>query len=192
METVLSGIQPTGGFHIGNYLGAVQNWVELQAQHRCFFCIVDLHAMTQEYEPAQMKKRVEEMTAELLACGIDPARSTLFVQSHVPEHTELAWFLTTVTPFGDLERMTQFKDKREKNENVNAGIFNYPVLMAADILLYRATLVPVGADQIQHLELTREIVRRFNGRFGETFAEPKPLHVKPLKILGLDGKQKMS
>jgi tryptophanyl-tRNA synthetase len=192
MDTVLSGIQPTGGFHIGNYLGAVQNWVALQTQYRCFFCIVDLHAMTQDYDPRQMGMRVEEMTAELLASGIDPARATLFVQSHVPEHTELAWILTTVTPHGDLERMTQFKEKRAQSESLNAGWFSYPVLMAADILLYRANLVPVGMDQLQHLELTREIVRRFNGRFGETFAEPKPLHTKALKILGLDGKQKMS
>jgi tryptophanyl-tRNA synthetase len=192
METVFSGIQPTGGFHIGNWLGAVQNWVSLAERYRCFFCVVDLHAMTQEYDAGEMSARVADMTAELIACGIDPARSTLFVQSHVPEHTELAWILNTVTPFGDLGRMTQFKDKSERTENINAGLFNYPVLMAADILLYHATLVPVGADQVQHLELTREIVRRFNLRFGDTFAEPKPLHTKALKILGLDGKQKMS
>jgi tryptophanyl-tRNA synthetase len=192
METVFSGIQPTGGFHIGNYLGAVQNWVALVEQFRCLYCIVDLHAMTQEYDTQQMPTRVIEMTAELIACGLDPARAPLFVQSHVPEHAELAWILNTVTPFGDLERMTQFKDKREQMESVNAGWFNYPVLMAADILLYRATRVPVGLDQTQHLELTREIVRRFNLRFGETFAEPQPLHTRALKILGLDGKQKMS
>jgi tryptophanyl-tRNA synthetase len=192
METVFSGIQPTGGFHIGNYLGAVQNWVALVEQYRCLYCIVDLHAMTQEYDPQKMPARVTEMTAELIACGIDPARSILFVQSQVPEHTELAWILNTVTPYGDLGRMTQFKDRSEQSENVNAGVFNYPVLMAADILLYRATRVPVGVDQTQHLELTREIVRRFNLRFGDTFAEPQPLHTRALKILGLDGKQKMS
>jgi tryptophanyl-tRNA synthetase len=190
METVFSGIQPTGGFHIGNWLGAVQNWVALQSQHHCIYCIVDLHAMTIDYQPAEMPSRVEEMTAELLACGIDPSRATLFVQSHVIEHSELMWILNTVTPYGDLGRMTQFKDKG--GESTNAGIFNYPVLMAADILLYRATLVPVGQDQVQHLELAREITRRFNGRFGDTFPEPKPLHTKAMKILGLDGKQKMS
>jgi tryptophanyl-tRNA synthetase len=192
MEIVFSGIQPSGGFHIGNWLGAVQNWVALQEEYLCLFCVVDLHAMTQEYDPAAMPQRVTEMTAELLACGIDPVRATLFVQSHVPEHTELAWVLNTVTPFGELGRMTQFKDKSERAEVTNAGLFNYPVLMAADILLYRAGLVPVGADQVQHLELAREITRRFNARFGDTFPEPKPLHTKALKILGLDGKQKMS
>jgi tryptophanyl-tRNA synthetase len=192
METVFSGIQPTGGFHIGNWLGAVQNWVELADRYRCFFCVVDLHALTQEYEPQKMPVRVVEMTAELLACGIDPTRSTLFVQSHVPQHAELAWILNTSTAFGELERMTQFKDKSARAEFVNAGIFNYPVLMAADILLYHATKVPVGVDQTQHLELTREIARRFNARFGDTFAEPTALHTKALKILGLDGKQKMS
>lgn len=192
METVFSGIQPSGGFHIGNWLGAVQNWVELVEKYRCLYCIVDLHAITIDYDPAEMPRRVTEMTAEVLACGLDPARCTLFVQSHVPEHTELMWILNTVTPYGELGRMTQFKDKAERAEVVNAGLFNYPVLMAADILLYGATKVPVGVDQVQHLELTREIARRFNSRFGETFAEPMPLHTKALKILGLDGKQKMS
>lgn len=193
METIFSGIQPSGGFHIGNWLGAVRNWVELQDSYRCIYCIVDLHAMTQDYEPAEMPKRVEAMTAELLASGIDPARSILFVQSQVPEHSELMWILSTVTPFGDLGRMTQFKDKSERApENINAGLFTYPILMAADILLYQATRVPVGADQIQHLELAREITRRFNGRFGETFPEPQPVHTAALRILGLDGKQKMS
>ncbi|HZS39275.1 MAG TPA: tryptophan--tRNA ligase [Polyangia bacterium] len=185
-------MQPTGGFHIGNWLGAVQNWVAIADQYRCFFCVVDLHALTQDYEPKQLAVRVVEMTAELLACGIDPTRSTLFVQSHVPQHAELQWILNNVTPYGDLGRMTQFKDKSERAEVVNAGIFNYPVLMAADILLYHATKVPVGMDQLQHLELAREIARRFNARFGDTFAEPLPLHTKALKILGLDGKQKMS
>lgn len=190
--TVLSGIQPSGGFHIGNYLGAVRDWVALQDRHRCYYCIVDLHALTQTYDPAAMAGRVLEMAAELLACGIDPERSTLFVQSHVPEHAELAWVLATVTPMGELSRMTQFKEKSERADYVNCGLFTYPVLMAADILLYKASHVPVGEDQIQHLELTREIVRRFNNRFGETFVEPQPIHKAPLRILGLDGKQKMS
>jgi tryptophanyl-tRNA synthetase len=192
-DTVFSGIQPTGGFHIGNYFGAVQNWIALAEKYRCLYCIVDLHAMTQDYEPSQMPPRVRDMAAELLASGLDPSRCTLFVQSHVPEHAELMWILSTVTPFGDLGRMTQFKDKSEHSpDNINAGLFTYPILMAADILLYRATLVPVGVDQTQHLELAREVTRRFNGRFGETFPEPKPLHTRALKILGLDGKQKMS
>jgi tryptophanyl-tRNA synthetase len=193
METVFSGIQPSGGFHIGNYFGAVQNWVALQDQYRCLYCVVDLHALTQSYQPREMKDRVETLAAELLASGIDPNRSVLFVQSHVPEHAELAWILSTVAPYGELSRMTQFKEKSEREpDNINAGLLNYPVLMAADILLYRATRVPVGVDQVQHLELTREICRRFNSRFGALFPEPQPLHTKALKILGLDGKQKMS
>jgi tryptophanyl-tRNA synthetase len=193
METVFSGIQPSGGFHIGNYLGAVQNWVKLAEDYRCLYCIVDLHAITQAYEPKEMPARILEMTAELIGCGIDPGRATIFVQSQVPEHSELAWLLGTVTPYGELGRMTQFKDKSERApDNINAGLFTYPILMAADILLYRATRVPVGVDQTQHLELAREIARRFNARFGDTFPEPQPLHTKALKILGLDGKQKMS
>ena len=193
METVFSGIQPSGGFHIGNYFGAVQNWVGLQDSYRCLYCVVDLHALTQSYDVAAMQSRVETLAAELLASGIDPNRSVLFVQSHVPEHSELAWLLSTVTPYGELSRMTQFKEKSEREpENINAGLMSYPILMAADILLYRATRVPVGVDQVQHLELAREICRRFNGRFGEVFPEPQPLHTKALKILGLDGKQKMS
>lgn len=193
-ETVFSGMQPSGGFHIGNYLGAVRDWVSLQNQHRCFYCIVDLHALTQPYDPAAMNEKVMDMAVELLACGIDPQQATLFVQSHVPEHTELAWILSTVAPFGELSRMTQFKEKGERAEYINCGLFTYPVLMAADILLYGATRVPVGEDQIQHLELTREIVRRFNARFGEPalFTEPLPLHRAPLRIMGLDGKTKMS
>jgi tryptophanyl-tRNA synthetase len=193
METVFSGMQPSGGLHIGNLLGALQSWVELQDRYRCIYCIVDLHALTQSYEPAEMKDRVVTMAAEYLAGGIDPNKSVLFVQSHVLEHSELAWLLSTVAPYGELSRMTQFKEKSEKEpDNINAGLFSYPVLMAADILLYRATRVPVGVDQVQHLELAREICRRFNARYGETFPEPQPLHTKALKILGLDGKQKMS
>jgi tryptophanyl-tRNA synthetase len=193
METVFSGIQPSGELHLGNYLGAVRTWVELQEQYRCFFCIVDFHAITQRYEPTEMSKRIREMAVDLVACGVDPDKCTLFVQSSVPEHTELAWALSSVTPHGDLERMTQFKDKSEKDpENINAGIFTYPVLQAADILLYGATRVPVGEDQRQHLELSREIVRRWNARYGQTFAEPQPLFSSTPKILGLDGQSKMS
>src|SRR3954447_20572754 len=193
METVFSGIQPSGELHLGNYLGAVRTWVELQQSYRCFYCIVDYHAITQSYEPAEMSRRVREMAIDLLACGIDPERATLFVQSAVPEHTELAWALSSVTPYGELGRMTQFKDKSEHQpDNINAGLFTYPVLQTADILLYGATRVPVGEDQRQHLELAREIVRRFNARFGDTFAEPQPLFSTTPKILGLDGQAKMS
>jgi tryptophanyl-tRNA synthetase len=193
METVFSGIQPTGDLHLGNYLGAVRNWVALQEGYECIYCIVDYHAITQPYQPSEMARRVRAMAVDVLACGVDPQRATLFVQSAVPEHTELAWILGSVTPFGDLSRMTQFKDKSEHHpENVNAGIFNYPVLQAADILLYGATRVPVGEDQRQHLELAREIVRRFNARFGDTFLEPQPIWSTTPKILGLDGQAKMS
>jgi tryptophanyl-tRNA synthetase len=193
MEAVFSGIQPSGELHLGNYLGAVRNWVALMGQYRCFYCIVDYHAITQRYEPATMAARARAMAIDVLACGVDPDRATLFIQSAVPEHTELAWVLASVTPHGDLERMTQFKDKAEHNpDNINAGLFTYPVLQAADILLYGATRVPVGEDQRQHLELAREIVRRFNARFGETFAEPQPLFSTTPKILGLDGQAKMS
>jgi tryptophanyl-tRNA synthetase len=193
METVFSGIQPSGELHLGNYLGAVRTWVELQDQYHCFFCIVDFHAITQPYEPGEMSRRIRDMAVDLVACGVDPTRATLFVQSAVPEHTELAWALSSVTPFGDLGRMTQFKDKSERNpDNINAGLFTYPVLQAADILLYGAKRVPVGEDQRQHLELAREIARRWNARFGATFDEPQPLFSSTPKILGLDGQAKMS
>ena len=192
-ETIFSGIQPSGELHLGNYLGAVRNWVALQDSYRCFFCVVDYHAITQPFEPAEMQRRVRDMAADLLACGIDPAKSTLFVQSAVPEHTELTWAISAVTPFGELGRMTQFKEKSAKDpDNVNAGIFTYPVLMAADIIIYGATRVPVGEDQRQHLELAREIVRKWNARFGHTFAEPEALFSSTPKILGLDGQAKMS
>jgi len=192
-ETIFSGIQPSGELHLGNYLGAVRNWVALQSSYRCFYCIVDYHAITQPFDPTQMGRRVREMAADLIACGIDPAVSTLFVQSAVPEHTELAWALASVTSHGELGRMTQFKDKSEKSpDNINAGIFTYPVLQAADILIYHATKVPVGEDQRQHLELAREIVRKWNARFGETFREPEALYSTTPKILGLDGQAKMS
>jgi tryptophanyl-tRNA synthetase len=193
METVFSGIQPSGQLHLGNYLGAVRTWVALQDTHTCFYCIVDYHGITQPYQPDEVSHLVREMAIELLACGLDPARCTLFVQSAIPEHTELAWALASVTPHGELGRMTQFKDKAEHHpDNINAGLFTYPILQAADILLYGATRVPVGEDQRQHLELAREIVRRFNARFGETFVEPQPLLSTTPRILGLDGQSKMS
>ena len=193
MDIVFSGIQPSGELHLGNYLGMVRNGVALQEQYRCFFCIVDLHAITQPYESAELPQRTLDMGRDLLACGIDPQRSTLFVQSHVPQHTELAWILSTVAMFGELSRMTQFKDKSQKQEdNINAGLFTYPVLQTADIALYKGGYVPIGQDQVQHLELAREIVRRFNARFGHTFPEPQALLSSTPKILGLDGKAKMS
>jgi tryptophanyl-tRNA synthetase len=193
METVFSGIQPSGELHLGNYLGAVRNWVRLQEQYRCVFCIVDYHAITQEYDTKVMVRRVEEMVIDLLALGIDPDRSLLFLQSMVPEHTELCWVLNNVTGFGHLERMTQFKDKSQSQpENINVGLFDYPVLQAADILLYHAEKVPVGADQVQHIELARSIARSFNHRWGKTFPECQPLLTTLPKLLGLDGKAKMS
>jgi tryptophanyl-tRNA synthetase len=194
MARVFSGIQPSGELHIGNYLGAVQNWVKLQYQHDCLFCVVDLHAITQPYEPATLGARTTDMAIGLLAAGIDPERAILFVQSHVSEHAELNWLLNTVTPLGELERQTQFKDKAQRHESVPAGLLNYPVLQAADVLLYLATLVPVGEDQLQHLELMREIARRWNSRFANGFAFPEPQALlSPAKrILGLDGQAKMS
>jgi tryptophanyl-tRNA synthetase len=193
MHRVFSGIQPSGELHIGNYLGAVRNWVALQNEHECIFCIVDLHAITQPYEPRDLAARTLEMALGLLAAGLDPERCTLFVQSHVPEHTELAWALSTVAPLGELGRMTQFKDKSAREETVPAALLNYPVLQAADILLYKADRVPVGEDQLQHLELAREIARRWNARFGrEFFPEPQPILSNARRIVGLDGNAKMS
>jgi tryptophanyl-tRNA synthetase len=195
MPRIFSGIQPSGELHIGNYLGAVQNWVRLQASYDCLFAIVDLHAITAKYDPATLARRTREMAVGLLAAGIDPERATLFVQSHVPEHVELMWLLNAVAPLGELERMTQFKDKAQHVESIPAGLLNYPILMAADILLYRADLVPVGEDQVQHLELTRVIARRWNAEFGrdqDFFPEPKPLLTEAKRIMGLDGQAKMS
>jgi tryptophanyl-tRNA synthetase len=195
MPRIFSGIQPSGELHIGNYLGAVKNWVELQHSYDCIFCVVDYHAITQPYEPAELRRRTMEMATSLLAAGLDPEKCTVFVQSHVPEHTELAWIFNTVTPIGELERQTQFKDKAQRQESVVAGLLNYPVLQAADILLYRADSVPVGEDQVQHLELSREIARKWNARFAggeEFFPEPKPLLTAIRRVVGLDGQAKMS
>ena len=170
---VFSGIQPTGVMTLGNYLGALKNWVKLQDDYDCYYCIVDMHALTVRQDPVQFRKNILDAYALMLACGIDPDRSTAFIQSHVKTHAELAWVLNCNTPFGELSRMTQFKDKSQKHpDNVNAGLFTYPTLMAADILLYQADLVPVGVDQKQHLELTRNIAQRFNQAYGDTFVVP--------------------
>jgi len=195
MPRIFSGIQPSGELHIGNWLGAVQNWVNLQRSYESLICIVDLHAITGKYDKDTLPQRTRDMAVGLLAAGIDPAQATLFVQSHVPEHSELQWLLNSVTPLGELERMTQFKDKSQKFESVPAGLLNYPVLMAADILLYRADLVPVGEDQVQHLELAREIARKWNAEFGggvDFFPEPQPILTGAKRITGLDGQAKMS
>jgi tryptophanyl-tRNA synthetase len=193
MTRVFSGIQPSGELHIGNYLGAVQNWIRLQDRHECVFSIVDLHAITQPYAPAELAQRTLDMAVGLLAAGIEPERSILFVQSHVAEHTELNWILTTVAPLGELERQTQYKDKAQRQESVPAGLLNYPVLQAADVLLYQASLVPVGEDQLQHLELMREIARRWNGRYASGFfPEPQAQLTSAKRVLGLDGQAKMS
>jgi tryptophanyl-tRNA synthetase len=178
---VLSGIQPTAeSFHFGNYLGAVRQWVALQEQYDAFYCVVDLHAVTVEHDPAELSHRTRLAVAQLLAAGLDPQRCTLFVQSHVPEHAQLAWVLGCITGFGEAARMTQFKDKAQKQEaeRTSVGLFTYPILQAADILLYQTELVPVGADQKQHLELTRDLAQRFNQRFGETFRVPQPYIVR--------------
>jgi tryptophanyl-tRNA synthetase len=209
MSRIFSGIQPSGALHIGNYLGAVKNWVDLQHKYESIFCIVDYHAITLPYEPADLRARTADMALSLLAAGLDPAKCTLFIQSRVPEHTELAWIFNTLTPLGELERQTQFKEKASREESVPAGILNYPVLQAADILLYRADLVPVGEDQVQHLELSREIARKWNARFDFPttvdhalsrmegaevgyFPEPKPLLTPTRRVMGLDGQAKMS
>ena len=184
---VLSGIQPTGSPHIGNYLGALKNWVKIQYDYESIYCIVDLHAITLYQKPAELRHKIMELAGILLAIGIDPKHSALVVQSSVPAHAELAWLLTCVTPVGWLQRMTQFKAKAESQETVSDGLLQYPVLMAADILLYQAALVPVGDDQQQHLELTRDIAQRFNSVYGETFVMPETrLPAVGARIMGLD------
>ena len=173
-QVVLSGIQPSGQLCVGNYLGALKNWVPMQDEYECIFLVVDLHALTVQQVPAELRRTCLSFVAQYIACGIDPAKSTIVIQSHVPQHAELAWVLNTMTYLGELNRMTQFKDKSKKhNANINAGLFTYPVLMAADILLYQANAVPVGADQKQHLELARDIAQRFNHRYSPTFVIPE-------------------
>jgi tryptophanyl-tRNA synthetase len=204
-ELVFSGVQPTGNLHLGNYLGALKRFVEMQAKYPCLYCVVDLHAITMPHEPAQLRRTTREVTAAFLACGIDPKRNTVFNQSRVAEHAELAWVFDCVARLGWLNRMTQFKEKAGKDrENASIGLYNYPVLMAADILLYRATHVPVGDDQKQHLELTRDIAQKFNNDFAAAIAErghgdmffplPEPLIQGPAtRVMSLrDGTKKMS
>jgi len=186
-KRVFSGIQPTGNLHIGNYLGALKNWVRIQKEYECIFGIVDLHAITLYQEPAELRDKIRETAALFLACGIDPQESTIMAQSSVHAHAELAWMLTCVTPVGWLERMTQYKAKAAEQETVGDGLLQYPVLMAADILLYQAAIVPVGDDQSQHLELTRDIAQRFNHLYGETFVVPDThLPAVGARIMGLD------
>ncbi|MFM7491892.1 MAG: tryptophan--tRNA ligase [Actinomycetota bacterium] len=176
MKRVLSGIQPTAdSFHLGNYLGAVKQWVDLQKDHDAFYCVVDLHALTVENEPAVLRKRTLAAAAQLIALGVDPSKCTLFIQSHLSEHNQLAWVLECIVGFGEASRMTQFKDKSQKSgtDRTNVGLFTYPILQAADIMLYQAHRVPVGEDQRQHIELTRDLGQRFNSRYGETFTIPE-------------------
>lgn len=192
-KRLFSGVQPSGNLHLGNYLGAIQNWITLQDEYEAIFCVVDLHAITVPQDPVELRKKTIEIAKIYLAAGIDPSKATLFVQSHVPEHTELAWILNTVARLGDLEKMTQFKDKSGKSEKetIGVGLYDYPVLMAADILLYDTAVVPVGKDQMQHIELARTLARRFNERFGETFVIPEgKLSAEGALIMGLDDPSK--
>ena len=188
-----SGIQPSGVAHLGNDLGAIRNYVKLQYEYDAIYCIVDYHALTSTHDADILRARTRDMAASLLALGLDPERCTLFVQSHRPEHTELAWLLATVTPVSWLERTPTYKEKRESQpDDINHGLLTYPVLQAADIIIYKATLVPVGRDQAAHLELSREIVRAFNNRYGETFPEPQAVFTDAPTVLGTDGVRKMS
>lgn len=199
MDVIFSGIKPSGELHIGNYFGAVTNWLKFQQSGRCFYMIADLHAMTEPYQPEELRRNTEQMAIDLMACGIVPP-STLYIQSLVPEQAELCWILSCVCSYGDLTRQTQFREKSEQQAGsapearfVSAGLFTYPVLQAADILAYRATRVPVGKDQLQHLELARTIARRFNRQFGELFPEPQALQTEAAKIMSLsDPEHKMS
>lgn len=187
-DLLVSGVQPTNNLHIGNYIGALKQWLTLQHQHRCLFMVVDLHAITVPQDPKKLRSNILDIVATYLALGLDPKRCTLFIQSEVPEHTELGWLLMTIAKMGELERMTQYKDKSAKQgESTSLGLFGYPVLMAADILLYNASAVPVGEDQVQHLELTRDLAQRFNSTFGETFRIPQPLiQAQGARIMSLD------
>src|SRR3989338_9261173 len=177
MKIILSGMRPTGDLHIGNYLGALKNWVDLQNsdEYQCFFMIADLHAMSEQFDPKRLKDRVKNLAIDFLSCGIDPKKSTIFIQSHIIEHPYLSWIFNTLIPIAELKRMHQFKEKEGQYTNINAGLFTYPVLQAADILMYKADTVPVGEDQVQHVELTRVIAKKFNHALGETFPKPRAL-----------------
>lgn len=188
-KIIFSGVAPSGNIHIGNYLGSIKQWVELQnkGEHQNIFCVVDEHAITAPQDPLKLRNKILEVSTIYLALGIDPEKSIIFIQSSVSEHAELSWILGAMTPVGELERMTQFKDKVKKQKSVLAGLLNYPVLMAADILLYKTNLVPVGEDQLQHIEITRAIAKKFNNAYGQTFAMPEPFVNKEAKrIMGLD------
>ena len=192
-KIIFSGVVPSGNLHIGNYFGAIRQWVELQntGEYRNIFCVVDEHALTTPQDPAKLRSKILEVFTLYLALGLDPEKSIIFVQSSVSEHSELGWILSTITPVGELERMTQFKDKSKKQKSILAGLLNYPVLQAADILLYHTNTVPVGEDQLQHIELTRTIARKFNSTFGETFSAPEPFIIKEGKrIMSLDDSSK--
>ena len=192
-KRVFSGIQPSGEIHVGNYIGAIQNWVKLMDDYDCIFCIVDYHAMTKRYDPANLQRRILDAAIVNIACGLDPDRCSIFVQSRIVEHAELAWIFNCITPYGELQRMTQFKEKsKHQHKNINVGLLDYPVLQAADILVYKAEVVPVGEDQIQHIEFSREVARKFNAAFGRTFPEPQAHIGKHKRLMGLDGKSKMS
>jgi tryptophanyl-tRNA synthetase len=193
VKVLFTGIQPTGLLHIGNYYGAIRNWVELQYKYESYISVVDLHAITIEYDPKTMQNNCFELALGLFACGIDLEKTHLFIQSEVPGHAELTWIFNSITPLGELERMTQFKDKaRQHRKNVNVGLLDYPVLQAADILIYKGQVVPVGEDQVQHVEFTREVARRFNARFGDTFPECQAELTATPRIMGIDGDAKMS
>lgn len=192
-ETILSGVQATGRMHIGNYLGALKQFVDIQNEGKlqCYFFVADLHALTVPRDPKQLRQDTLEVVAEYIAAGLDPKKSVIFIQNHILEHAELAWIFNCITPIGELERMTQFKDKgRTQKDSVNAGLLTYPALMAADILLYKPNFVPVGDDQVQHIELSRIISRKFNKQFGQTFPEPKPFLRTPLRIMSLKNPEK--
>ncbi len=193
---IISGIQPSGELHIGNYLGAIKNWIKLQNNPKddCWFFIADYHSITENYNPNEKIKEISGLAADLLALGLDPKKTVIFQQSQIPGHTDLLWIFNTLVKIPELERMTQFKNKAaEQKENINIGLFDYPVLQAADILIYKAEAVPVGEDQVQHIELTRDIARRFNDKFGKTFLEPKPILTETPKIMSLtDPTKKMS
>jgi tryptophanyl-tRNA synthetase len=193
VKVLFTGIQPTGLLHIGNYYGAIRNWIELQYKYESYISVVDLHAITIEYEPQEMENNTFGLALGLFACGIDLEKTHLFIQSEVPGHAELTWIFNTITPLGELERMTQFKDKaRQHRKNVNVGLLDYPVLQAADILIYKGEVVPVGEDQVQHVEFTREVARRFNARYGNTFPECRAELTETPRVMGIDGDSKMS